>query len=116
MYIEKTDNMTGLFDAPPVLTGRTLILRPLVPSDAEDLRNLTSQEAVYRYLPTFLFEKKYEAPDVILRLYEEGLKESLILGIFREDRFCGLAEIYGYRAPINKASVAILSCRSNSVS
>ena len=105
MYIEKTDNMTGLFDAPPVLIGKTLVLRPLVPSDAESLRKLTGQEAVYRYLPTFLFEKKNEAPDVISRLYEEGLKDSLILGVFQEERFCGLAEIYGYRAPIRKASV-----------
>ncbi len=105
MYIEKTDAMTGLFDSPPVLNGKTLTLRPLVPSDADSLRRLTQQEAVYRYLPMFLFEKKYEASDVILRLYDEGLKDSLILGIDRESCFCGLAEIYGYRAPIKKASV-----------
>ena len=105
MYIEKTDAMTGLFDSPPVLNGKTLALRPLVPSDADSLRRLTQQEAVYRYLPTFLFEKKYAAPDVIRRLYDEGLKDSLILGIDRDGCFCGLAEIYGYRAPIKKASV-----------
>ena len=42
---------------------------------------------------------------MIRRLYEEGLTDSLILGVFSGSRFCGLAEIYGYRAPINKASV-----------
>ena len=106
MYVEKTDNMKSLFPEPPVLTGRNLILRPLAAADAGALSSLTRQEAVYRYLPTFLFEKKYEeAEDVILRLYDEGLNDSLILGIFKENHFCGLAEIYGYRAPIRKTSV-----------
>lgn len=105
MYIEKTDNMKQLFEEPPVLKGESLTLRPLEASDADDLCRFTRQDLVYRYLPTFLFEKKYEAAEAILRLYEEGLKDSLILGVFREDTFCGLAEIYGYRAPANKASV-----------
>lgn len=105
MYSEITDNMKELFSEPPVLKGRTLTLRPLVLSDVEDLRRLSRQEEVYHYLPTFLFEKKYEAEDAILHLYDEGLKDSLILGIFREDCFCGLAEIYSYRARLHKVSV-----------
>ena len=105
MYIERTDNMTELFPEPPVLVGSFLCLRPLTLSDAESLRKLTQQDSVYRYLPTFLFEKKYEASETILRLYQEGLQDSLILGIFRDSGFCGLAEVYGYRAPIHKASV-----------
>ncbi len=105
MYIERTDNMAELFREAPVLRGRELILRPLVLSDAEDLRRLCQQDAVYRYLPTYLFEKKYEASEVITRLYKEGLKDSLILGVFQENCFCGLAEFYSYRAPIHKASV-----------
>lgn len=105
MYIERTDNMKGLFPEPPVLVGRACVLRPLALSDAEDLQRLTRQAAVYRYLPTFLFEKKYAAREVILRLYDEGLRDSLILGVFRDGRFCGLAEAYGYRAPIHKVSV-----------
>lgn len=94
-----------LFSDPPILPGRNLCLRPLELRDTEALQRLTKQDAVYRYLPTFLFEKKYEASEVIRRLYVEGLKESLILGIFQENLFCGLAEIYGYRATIHKASV-----------
>ena len=68
MYIEKTDDMRGLFPEAPVLTGRNLCLKPLTLSDTEDLRRLTQEEAVYRYLPTFLFEKKYPAEEVIPRL------------------------------------------------
>ena len=106
MYIERTDNMKELFPEPPVLTGGRLCLRPLASADAESLKKLTGQEEVYRYLPTFLFEKRYaEAADAISRLYDEGLNDSLILGVFRGDVFCGLAEVYGYRAPIRKASV-----------
>lgn len=105
MYVEKRDCMKELFETPPVLCGKSLVLRPLVPSDEEALRRLTQEAEVYRYLPTFLFEKKYEPAEAIQRLYDEGLEESLILGVFREERFCGLAEVYGYRKPINKASV-----------
>ena len=105
MYKERTDNMRGLFPSPPVLSDESLCLRPLTLSDRNDLHHLVQEEAVYRYLPTFLFEKKYEPADVIRRLYEEGLNDSLILGVFSGSRFCGLAEIYGYRAPIRKASV-----------
>lgn len=106
MYRERTDNMKGLFPEPPVLNGTTLCLKPLALPDADSLRRLTRQEAVYRYLPTFLFEKKFDDPaETIRRLYDEGLTDSLILGIFREKRFCGLIEVYSYRAPIHKASV-----------
>ena len=106
MVQERTDNMKGLFPEPPVLTGGRLCLRPLSLSDAGGLRLLTGEEAVYRYLPTFLFEKKYPRPEeTILRLYDEGLRASLILGIFMEERFRGLMEVYGFRAPIRKASV-----------
>ena len=106
MYRERTDNMKELFPEPPVLAGGRLCLRPLSLSDAGNLRRLTREDAVYRYLPTFLFEQKYSrAEDVLRRLYDEGLNDSLILGIFMDDRFCGLSEVYSYRAPIHKASV-----------
>ena len=106
MYQERKDSMKKLFPEPPVLTGGRLRLRPLSLTDAESLRRLTCQEQVYRFLPAFLFEKKYAEPkDVIARLYDEGLEDSLILGIFTGERFCGLAEVYSYREPIHKASV-----------
>ena len=106
MYRERTDNMKKLFPEPPVLAGGRLCLKPLSLSDADGLRMLIREKSVYRYLPTFLFEKKYPRPeDVLLRLYDEGLAESLILGVFMGERFCGLFEVYSFRAPIHKASV-----------
>lgn len=95
-----------LFSEIPCLKGERIVLKRLTPDDADGLYQLTRSEAVYRYLPTFLFEKKYDDVGYVIdRLYDECLKESLILGVFTEDEFCGLAEIYGYRAPLLKASV-----------
>lgn len=104
---EKKDPMRLLFPAPPVIESESLCLRPLEAEDAQDLLRLTRQDIVYRYLPTYLFEKQFgdDMETVIRSLYREGLEDSLILGVFQSGRFCGLAEVYGYRAPIFKASV-----------
>lgn len=98
--------MKELFTDIPVLRSGELCLRQLTDADAEDLKQLTMEDRVYLFLPTFLFEKKYaDIREVIRRLYDEGLDDSLILGVFRNGRFCGLAEVYGYRAAIRKVSV-----------
>ena len=102
---KKKDPMRELFPEPPVLRGKSLCLRPLIQQDAKELLRLTRQERVYRYLPTYLYEKQNEDMEWVIRgLYRECLEDSLILGVFRGGRFCGLAEVYGYRAPIHKAS------------
>ena len=106
MYEEKKDPMRELFPDLPVLQGGRLCLRPLDYPDAADLFRLTRQEKVYRYLPTYLYEKQSGDMNAVIHgMYRKGLDDSLILGIFRTGQFCGLAEVYGYRAPIRKASV-----------
>lgn len=95
-----------LFSEIPFLKGRRITLKPLTRADQSGLQELVDSPRVYRYLPTFLFEQKY--PDVgyvIDHLYDECWKESIILGVFLGDEFCGLAEMYGYRDPIHKISV-----------
>ena len=95
-----------LFSGITRVSGGDIELRRLEPADAGGLRELTDSPEVYRYLPTFLFEKQYDdARDTISRLYGECIKKSLILGVFRNGGFCGLIEVYGYRAPLLKASV-----------
>ncbi|MBR5620006.1 MAG: GNAT family N-acetyltransferase [Clostridia bacterium] len=97
--------MKKLFSEIPYLQGDRVTLSQLTEADAEPLREMTEDADVYRYLPTFLYEKKYEDKAyVIRRLYDECFPSSLILGVYAEDAFCGLAEIYGYRAPFLKAS------------
>ena len=95
-----------LFTEIPELSGKRLCLRGLKQEDADGLKELVEDPEVYRYLPTFLFEKQYaDVRYVIEHLYQECFQESIILGIFRNGEFCGLAEMYGYRDPIHKVSV-----------
>ncbi len=103
---ERKDPMRELFPEPPELRGARLCLRPLGLPDAADLLRLTRQEMVYRYLPTYLYEKQSDDMESVIRgPYRDCLEDSLILGVFMDGRFCGLAEAYGYRAPIYKVSV-----------
>ncbi len=98
--------MKTLFREIPCLRGGRITLRQILPGDAEGLRRLADSPGVYRYLPTFLFERKYDdIHTVIRRLYDECLEDSLILGAFEGTSFCGIGEMYGYRAPIHKISV-----------
>lgn len=95
-----------LFSEIPYLQDKNLVLKKLEPRDADALLELVNSPGVYRYLPTFLFEKKYDDINyVIEHLYDECFRESIILGIFRDNEFCGLAEMYGYREEIHKVSV-----------
>ena len=98
--------MKKLFSEIPYIKSERLILRKIEEKDAEALSELTHSPNVYRFLPTFLFEQKYEdIHDVIRHLYDECFKDSIILGVFMENDFCGLAEIYGYREETHKASI-----------
>lgn len=99
-----------LFDEIPYLENDRIYLKRIDVNDIDPLKELVSNERVYRYLPTFLFEKQYEdMNEMIDRLYGECFqnKESLILGVYlKEDNgFCGLAEYYGYKDHIHKISV-----------
>ena len=98
--------MKKLYTDIPYLEGDQVILRTMTPADAPGLREMVQNDHVYRYLPTFLFEKQYpDAETVIDRLYTECFRESIILGIFAEEEFCGLAEWYGYRDEMHKISL-----------
>ena len=94
------------FSEIPEMHGERLCLRRLGPEHADALQELVDDREVYRYLPTFLFEKRYDdIRYVIDHLYDECFRESIVLGIFLDEEFCGLAEMYGYRDPIHKISV-----------
>ena len=98
-----------LFSEIPRIQSPRLVLKEVTLADTSALQEFVSSPTVYRYLPTFLFERRY--PDVryvIEHLYTECWKESIILGVYMEDKFCGLAEMYGYRDPLHKIS---LGCR-----
>lgn len=95
-----------LFSEIPCLKSGRLELKEITPAHTSGLEELVNSPRVYRYLPTFLFERKYaDLSYVIDHLYDECWKESILLGVFIDNAFCGLAEMYGYRAPIHKISV-----------
>ena len=80
-----------LFPAVPCIRGRHIVLKGLSGDDAPALRKFVDDSRIYRYLPTFLFERKYpDVHTVIDRLYSECLEDSLILGVFDEEGFGGL--------------------------
>ncbi len=61
-----------LFSEIPYLQDKNLVLKKLEPCDANALLELVNSPRVYRYLPTFLFEKKYDDINyVIEHLYDE---------------------------------------------
>ncbi|MCR4671764.1 MAG: GNAT family N-acetyltransferase [Lachnospiraceae bacterium] len=98
--------MKKLFSEVPFLNGERLTLKRIEKTDADSLLELTGDPMVYRYLPTFLFEKKYpDIHEVIGKLYTECFQESIILGVYLDDALCGLAEMYGFRDEIHKISV-----------
>ena len=104
-----------LFSEVPYLQSERLILKRVEQADAEALKAFVNDPLVYRYLPTFLFEQKYEdVHEVIDRLYTECFQESIILGIYLKDTmaFCGLVEFYGYREEFLKISVGYRLARA----
>ena len=95
-----------VFSTIPFLKGPRIIIRGLDKNDYPGLKTLVDSREVYRYLPTFLYEKQYDDIYYIIdHLYNECLKESMILGVFTDNRFCGLAEMYGLNDHIHKISI-----------
>ena len=102
--------MKKLFSEIPTIEGDGIVLGPVLETDSPALQELMDNDNVYRFLPTFLFEKRFEdARDAISEFYGELFekKESLILGIreAKDDSFCGLAELYGLRDDAHKISI-----------
>lgn len=98
--------MKTLFREIPYIKRGDLELKKLTEADADALQAMVKDPLVYRYLPTFLYEQKYDDIFYVIRnLYDECLEESLILGVFCAKEFCGLVELYGYRPDIKKISI-----------
>ena len=103
--------MIRLYDEIPYLKNDILIIRPLETGDIPGLKALASDPEVYRYLPTFLYEQKYEDKNIMLRRMEEECikpKESILLAVCPADdptEFMGIAEIYNYEPQKEKASI-----------
>ena len=73
-----------LFEGYPRLSDDVVLLQKMSPDDADALHALATNPKVYKYLPTFLFERKYDAQEVIKRLDDECLKtnDCVLLGVY----------------------------------
>ena len=99
-----------IFDEIPHIENDRLVLGRITADDSAGLLEMTGDSEVYRYLPTFLFEKKYDDIHIVTeRIYSENFAagESVLLGIYPRDtgKFCGIAEIYGVNDAIHKVSI-----------
>ena len=100
-----------LFDEYPCLENDRVIMKKMSAADAEALAELTSRDAVYKTIPSFLYELRYEDKrDVIENMDREcfDTKESLLLGVYLTDdpeHLIGIAEFYNYEEKKSKASV-----------
>ena len=102
--------MTKLFDEIPTISNERVTLSKVTLDDTEGLRELVTDDLVYRYDPTYLFERQYKDPaDAIADMYGDIYlnKQSLILGVRLTDEgsFLGLAEFYDYREDLLKVSI-----------
>ncbi len=109
-----------LFEQYPYIEGDDIIIRKMTMEDVGALEAFAGNERVYKYLPTFLYEQKYEDKrDVIAKMDEEcfDTKESILLGVYckqgtggddskaQDEQFVGIAEIYNYEESKAKASI-----------
>lgn len=98
--------MKNLFKDFPVINGDRVTLRKLCESDADALKELAESESVYRYEPNFLIERNTgDISELVRRLYDEVMEESFFIGVFMNEDFCGLIELYGYNEKIHKISI-----------
>lgn len=97
-----------LFTEIPYIEGERLVLKRITQDDAPALQEMVDSEKVYEMEPTFLFEKKYDDVHYVIdHLYDECFKESIMLGVYLNGDFCGIAELYGYKDNIHKVSIGI---------
>lgn len=100
-----------LFEEYPCLEDDCVILKKITAENREELDAFRKNSRVYRYLPTFLYEQKYENVETVLErmdaeCFDTG--ESILLGVFLKDnpsKLIGIAEIYNYEAQKEKASI-----------
>ena len=100
-----------LFEEYPYIEDERIVLKKMTLDDADALAEFAGNEKVYRYLPTFLYEQKYEdAVKALAKMEEECFDtgESIIMGIYYKPENCrmiGIAEIYNYEETKAKASI-----------
>ena len=101
-----------LFSEYPVMQDEMIVIHQMTDQDADALERMCAEEEVYRHVPTFLYEQKYEDKHlVIARMDEEcfDTHENLLIGVYLKEtgEFAGIAEFYAYEPERRKISIGI---------
>ena len=103
--------MKQLLDEMPTIHSTRLLLREFSTQDAEALSAIANDKRIYQYLPTFLYEQKYDDADKVIENMKSEMfdtKDSILFAVtLLEDpsSVIGIAEIYNYEAKKEKASI-----------
>ena len=102
-----------LFEEYPTLESDRLIIRKMTMDDADALGELSHNPKVYRYLPTFLYEQKYDDPREVLEKMDAECfetKKAIMMGIYPKDGpglLAGIAEVYALEERKPKVSIGV---------
>ncbi len=104
--------MKKLFEDFPYLENERIIMKKIREVDSDALLLMKQNENVYRYLPTFLIEQRYDDMAEVILLCNENeflMKSSILMGVYLKDghieNFCGIAEIYHYDEDLAKVTI-----------
>lgn len=102
----------NLFTEWPYMEDEMIAIHQMSDTDADALLKMCNETEVYRYVPMFLFEQKYENKhEVIAKIQEEcfDTKESILMGVYLKEtgEFTGIAEFYAYEEGRRKVSIGL---------
>ena len=91
------------FDLQPVLTGKLLRLRPLVPGDFDDLFAVAADPLLWEQHPA---RDRYRQ-DVFSRLFDESLASggALVAEAIADDRVIGSSRYFGYNEAASEIEI-----------
>ena len=101
--------MKNLFEEYPVLDNGNVCLKKLTNKDLEGIKKMILCEEVYRYVPPFVPERQcngdieYFINNMCEELFNDKIE--MILGIYLNNEFCGLLELYHYDSINNQISI-----------
>ena len=107
-----------LFDEIPSLRGKKVYLRDLKEKDVDIISEISKDKDINRYLPSFLYEHKYNDKSLIIKNYYEECfktKDSILLSIClndNTDKMVGILELYHYKEEKNKISIGCRLCKN----
>ena len=104
-------DMAELFNTFPFLESKKLLVRKMVESDLDALAEITENENIYRYIPSFLYKKsKGNLLAAIRNLGGRDFdkKKWIIAGVYLHsdpNKLVGLAEMFDYKKRIGQIAI-----------